>query len=385
MRLRRLLLPSLLVLALPGAAPARAGFAADSLAASVATPARPARALPPDAGGEYFFYRRLGYGSEALVHPLRMILNSGFGIMQVGGRDNHPFDIDYGRGARTLWKNLRDPTGSIQNEGWWRFLQEEVIPVSTSSRGARYWPNYTQHLIGGGMSWRLIKEWFRAHEWEHAGWWATGTMVGYHVLNEIVEVSDYDGWTTDPVADLYVFDPAGILLFSSDRVSRFFGETLNMADWSYQPCYDPRDRTLENMGQNFALKLRLPRSEHWFLFYHYGTHGEVGLSYRQDDGDAFSFGAGLMAGKLIQLEDGVRTVDLVPSAGLFWDRDNSLMAALLFADTQSYRWRVNVYPGVVRVAGWSPGLFLALNRDNRPEAGVTFSTDVPLGLGFGAR
>jgi len=304
---------------------------------------------------------------------------------QLRERDNHPFDIDYRRGARNLWKNLRDPFGSIQNEGWGRFLQEEIIPISTSSRGARYWPNYTQHLIGGGMSWRLIKEWFRAHEWPAAGWFATGTMLGYHVLNEIVETSDYDGWTTDPVADLYIFDPAGILLFSSDRVARFFSETLHMADWSYQIAYDPWDRTLENMGQNFALKLRLPRSQRWFLFYHYGTHGEIGLSYRQDDGDAFSFGAGLMAGKLIQLDDGVRTVDLVPTAGLFWDRDNSLMAALMFADTQAYRWRLNVYPGVVRVGGWSPGLFAAINASDRFEAGITFSTESPLGLARGGR
>ncbi len=380
---RWLLGACLLATALQAAAPhARAQQApapADSLAVSPPSPP------PPSARqrGPYFFYRRLDYGSEALVHPLRMIVNSGYGIMQVGGRDNHPFDIDYERGARNLWMNLRDPLAAIQNEGWGRFLQEEIIPVSTSSRGARYWPNYTQHLIGGGMSWRLIKEWFIAHDWPAPGWLATGTMLGYHVLNEIVETSDYDGWTTDPVADLYIFDPAGILLFSSDRVARFFSDTLHMADWSYQICYDPWDQTLENMGQNFALKLRLPRSRRWHLFYHYGTHGEIGLSYWQDDGDCFSAGAGLMAGRLIQLADGVRTVDLVPTAGVFWDRNNSLMASFIFADTQAYRWRLNVYPGVVRLGAWSPGFYAALNWSNRFEAGVTISARLPLGVASG--
>ena len=64
----------------------------------------------------------------------------------------------------------------------------------------------------------------------------------------------------------------------------------------------------------------------------------------------------------------MRTVDLVPSAGVFWDRHNSLMASLLYANTQTYRLRLNVYPGVLKLAGWSPGLFAALNRNERFEA-----------------
>lgn len=380
------LIAAVALLAAARPAPAAAGLRPAAPAPAAPDSAAVALAPPPPetaaAAEPYYFYRKLRYGSESLVHPLRMVLNSGFGIMQVSNRDNHPFDIDYARGATNLWRNLRDPFGSIQNEGWGRFLREEVIPFSTNTKGARYWPNYTQHLIGGGMSWRLIGEWFRAHDWPRPGWWATATMFGYHALNEIVETSDYDGWTTDPVADMWLFDPAGILLFSSDKVARFFGETLHMADWSYQPCYDPWDRSLENMGQNFAMKLRLPRSERWHLFYNYGTHGEIGLSYWREDGHCISFGAGLMAGKLIQLEHGVRTVDLVPTAGVFWDRNNSLLASLMYARTQAYRLRLNIYPGVLRVGSWSPGLFAALNRQDTLVGGVTFSTGVPLGIAY---
>ena len=208
-------------------------------------------------------------------------------------------------------------------------------------------------------------------------------MIGYHVLNETVETSDYRGWTTDPVADLLVFDPGGIALFSSERVSRFFGRTLHMTDWSYQPCYDPNKRTIENIGQNYVIKYRLPRSERWHLFYHWGTHGEFGMSYWLPNGECFSFGGGFAAGKLEDLGDGVRTVDLVPSAGMFWDRHNSLMMSLLYANTQTYRLRWNIYPGVFKVRGWSPGLFAAINRNERFETGITLTTRLPVGLSGG--
>lgn len=381
---------------------AAAAVAADSVADPAASTARPAGDLgtgartgppadprmgparAPDALGPFYFYRGIDYGSEALVHPLRMILNGGYGIMQVGNRDNHIANVNYRAGAENLWMNVSDPFSAIRHDGWGDFLREEIFPFSTSTEGARYWPNYTQHLIGGGMSYRMTQEWFRAHGSSRPGWWAVGTMVAYHVLNETVETSDYRGWTTDPVADLLVFDPGGILLFSSDRVSRFFGQALHMTDWSYQPAYDPQQRTIENIGQNYVLKYRLPRSDRWYLFYHWGTHGEFGMSYWREDGECFSAGGGFAAGRLVDLEDGVRTVDLVPSAGLFWDRHNSLMASLLYANTQAYRVRLNLYPGVVKLGGWSPGLFVAINRNERLESGITFTARLPLGLSAGS-
>jgi len=335
---------------------------------------------PDDRHGRFYFYQGLPYGSSRLTNPLRMILNGGYGIMQVGGRDNHVLTTDYENGWRNLWKNLGDPVTSIEQEGWKEFVRGEIIPFTTSTRGARYWPNYTQHLIGGGMSYRLMQEWYRAHTFEHPGWWAVSTIAVYHVLNETIETSEYTGWTTDPVADLYLFDPAGIIMFSFDGVSRFFGDKLHMADWSYQPCYDPWDKTIENIGQNYVMKYPFPGSQRWYLMYHWGTHGEMGVSYWQKDGDCFSVAGGFAAGKLIDLNGGVRTVDLVPSAGVFWDRHNSLMASILYANTQAYKVRLNVYPGVVKLVGWSPGFFVAMNRNERIEGGLTFSTRFPIGI-----
>jgi hypothetical protein len=126
----------------------------------------------------YYFYHRLGYGSDALIHPLAMVINGGYGILQLDNRDNDPWAIDYRQGARNVWRNLRDPFGAIQADGWWDFLASEIIPVSVSRKSARYWPNYTQHLIGGGMSYRMITEWYRAHNYPRPRIWSVATMMG---------------------------------------------------------------------------------------------------------------------------------------------------------------------------------------------------------------
>ncbi len=343
-------------------------------------------ALPAQAEDEavepYYFYRGQDFGSESLVHPLRLILNGGYGILQLDNRSNDPSDVDYRNGWKVTWRNILDPFGAIQADGWNDFLRREVIPVSTKPGGSQYWPNYTQHLIGGGMSWRLMSEWYRSQGHRHDRLWATATITAYHLLNETVENEDVEKWTTDPVADLLLFDPLSIVLFRSDRVSRFFGETLHMRDWSYQPAYNPRSQTLENMGQNFSIQWRLPRTEHWSLFYHWGTHAELGLSRHLDDGWTLSAGAGLVAKNLIPDGGTFRTVDLATSAGMFLDRRGSLLASLEFASSKDYKTRLNLYPGLVGDRLLQPGLFLVYHRDNDVTVGLTLGRlrQLPLGI-----
>lgn len=334
---------------------------------------------------EYYFYHGKTYGTEGLVHPLRMILNGGYGIMQLDNRDGRVFDVDYAQGWRNTWQNVSDPGYAIQERGWGDFFKREIIPISFNSGRAQYWPNYTLHLIGGGMSYRLMREWFRYNEFEHERLWAASSLAAYHVLNEIVEHSDAEGPNTDPVADLLIFDPLGVLLFESDRVSRFFGRTLRMAEWPYQPSYDPRQRVIENNGQNFVLKYPLPGTQNWDFLYHFGTHGEMGLSRRLASGHAVSAALGLKAKRLVQLDENLNSVDLALAGGIFLDHDNSLLASLLMASTKDYKARLNLYPGLVNIRDVPLGFFAALSRDDDFIAGLTFGflRHWPLGLSSG--
>ena len=327
----------------------------------------------------YYFYQPLHYGTASLVHPLRLIINGAYGILQLDNRDNHIFDIDYRNGIENVWLNLRNPFKAIEQDGWEDFVLREIVPVSVDRRQGHYWPNYTQHLVGGGMSYRLMVEWFRFHEYRYPKMWAASTIAAYHFANEIIENNDYVGWDVDPIADLYIFDPLSILLFSSDRVCRFFSETLNMADWSFQPSYDPWRKTIENNGQNFVMKYPFPGLKKWSLFYHFGNHAELGVSRTLENGDCLSFGAGLKASSLIELGPGTRTVDLAKTIGIFYDRNNSLLAEVIWAGTKDYKWRVNLYPGLVHLRSFTPGLFLVIDQDNKTMVGVNLAS-FPVGL-----
>lgn len=369
-----------------GAAPVRrrvasvlAGTVLAALAA-LGTCSPAAAATPPDT--TRWFYHGRDYGSDALVNPLQLVVNGAFGILQLENRDPRLDHIDYANGARNVWMNLRDPFTSIRASGWRNFVGQELLPFSTTVRDARYWPNYTQHLIGGGMSWRMMKEWYTAHDYAHPTAWSLVTLGGYHFLNEVVENDGYVGRTTDPIADLEVFDPLGILLFSHPSVCAFFSRRLNMADWSYQPCIDPTTHALANNGQNFALKLPIGHTR-WSLFDDYGVHSEGGLSYALGPGrGSISFGGGFSASDLVDLGNGERTVDLVPSGGLFYDRDNSLLASLSWSRHGREPVRVNLYPGWLKIAGWSPGMFVAENQRGKLAMGLNVAGQIPVGFAF---
>lgn len=331
---------------------------------------------------EPVFYRGLPYGSEALVHPVRLVLNGGFGILQFADHDNRLPRLRFRQGIRRMWADVSAPGRTIGIAGWNDFLLREVLPVSAKRRDAQYWPNYTLHLVGGGMSNVMMREWYERHGSRNPSLHAGLTLTAYHVLNEIVEAESRTRPSTDAVADLLLFNPAGMLIFAHDGVAGFFGNTLRMRDWSTQPAIDPSNGAIENQGQNFSMKLSLPGESPWSLFYYFGNHGELGLSYRRPNGSAFSAGAGLRAKSLIELGDGVQTAELVPSYGFFYDRDGSLMFSVTGAKTSRYGVRVNAYPGLLKVRGWTAGVFVLTGRDGGTIAGLHV---VPLPVGLAAR
>ena len=338
-----------------------------------------------DGDQPYYFYHALPYGSESLVGPTRMITNGGFGILQMENRSNQIDDIQWANGWENLWKNLLNPWDSIEAKGWWNFVKSELLPFSVDGASAKYWPNYTNHLIGGGMGYRNMREWYRHRGYEHEKRWALATITVYHFLNEVVEMNDKTNWRVDPVADMYIFNIGGVLLFESDRVARFFGETLNMRDWSFQPLFDPRNGTLEGVGQNYMMRLRLGRTTPWHLFYHWGNSGELGLSREIGGGHSLSAGAGFVAKNLENVDGISETAQLASTFGMFWDRNGSLMASFLYTKDKDYRYRVNVYPGVVKLGALRPGFTFISTRTKEFVAGVTLG-NVPLWpVGIGSR
>jgi len=329
------------------------------------------------------FYHGFSFGSEATYNPIATILNGGYGILQIGDRGKNIFAIDYGAGWRNVRANVTHPWREIKTFGWKTFFTTEIFPTSLVPRSAQYVPNYQNHLIGGGMTYRMLREWYVYHGYPHSAIWASGSWLVYHLLNEVVENNNFVGTNVDPIADLLVFNPLGALLFSEENVVRFFAETLQLRDWSFFPTLNPLSGTLENNGQNFAIKWRFPGQRAWSLFYSFGLNGIVGLSYKREKGASISAGGGIMARSLrpVEREDQVRslTADLVWNAGLFYDRAGSLMASLLFSGSRAYKARANIYPGIIRLGNISPALFAAIDQQNQIVFGISLH-GLPLGI-----
>lgn len=339
----------------------------------------------PGHAGTYYFYHGVDYGTQSLIHPLRMIINGGYGIMQIENRDNTPFEIDYAQGFRNVTRNLIHPDVALGKYGYWDFLQREVIPVSINSGQAQYWPNYMNHTLGGGMGYRMMSEYYRYRDVPMPNFTAGVTLFVYHLLNEVVENDTDEGPRTDPIADFWIFNPAGVWLFSSDRAARFFSHTLHMTDWSFQPAYFPDGEELYNQGQNYAVKWHMNRQGSRSIFYHWGTHAELGMSFTRPDGRCFSVGLGLIAKNIIKVDEYTKGLHVAASGGVFYDRHNSLLASFLFARTKDYAYRLNVYPGLIRAGFLRPGFFVALDQENNMMGGITFGSLQHLPFGVGKR
>jgi len=334
------------------------------------------------------FYHNYPYGTESLYNPLSVTLNASFDILQVTNRNNVLAAQHIGSGFRNVFDNLRNPARAIDAYGWRRFWTNEVIPLSFHTDDAQYVPNYKLHLIGGGMTYVMLAEWYEAHHWNYPRTLAVLTVAGQRLLNEAVENGDFKGPNTDPIADLLIFDPLGVVLFSIPGVPGFFADRMGLRDWSFQPFYLPQDNSLRNSGQKFSYKVALPGLESWRLFYFSGIEGMGGLSKRLNEADDLSAALGLIASRLVDVDslNGSRklTTKLVWAGGLFYDRNGSLLASLIFGGPRAYLARLNIFPGVLHWRAFSPGLALLYQKNGAISLGLTARWS-PVGIGVASR
>lgn len=334
----------------------------------------------------HFFYHGYAYGTEANYNPLSVIMNGSFDILQIANRNNSIFKLRIANGATNVFHNIMHPAERIAQYGSHNFWRTEVFPKSIKLKNAQYWPNYKLHLLGGGMTYIGVAEWYQLHGYTYPKTLSLATMVVYHYLNEIVENNDYVGPTVDPIADLLIFDPAGIILFSIDGVPEFFSKTLSGADWSNQPLINFPDRKLLNNGQNFSFKIPLPFiSKRWKFLYITGIEGVAGISYKYNETDWLSFGGGLSTRELYEVQNstGVRvlTASLIYTGGIYYDRNNSLLASLVFGGARGYIAKMNIYPGCVSLGSIPLGFVFLWQKNNIVSFGIATSFS-PVGLAY---
>ena len=66
-------------------------------------------------------------------------------------------------------------------------------------------------------------------------------------------------------------------------------------------------------------------------------------------------------------------------AGIYYDRNNSLLASMVFSDTPNNIFRLNMYPGFLSSNAFVPGFFITIAHGGSTIFGITTRL-FPLGL-----
>jgi hypothetical protein len=292
-------------------------FAARDLAAQTATPAqatqpesiaadtsdsekaksRPSDRLPPT-------YRRQPYGSLANFNPLSM------------------------ESAGSVWRSITHPGEAIDRTGLWPFVKNEVLPLRWRKWRSAWMPNYTLHFFQGGVAYVRTEGWFADHGWPVPKLWAGTTVFAAAYLTEMAETG-YGNAGSAAFADLIIFDLGGILVFSIPGVRNWVGKG-RILDWSLQPVFTPNGEVY-NVSDYLTFKFGIPFVDNVDFLWRLGLGSWLGLSFARGETDAFSIAVGgETINKIVDANTLEESVTLGVGAGVFYDRNGSLLASLEF-------------------------------------------------------
>ncbi|MEP6762939.1 MAG: hypothetical protein ABJB66_01450 [Gemmatimonadaceae bacterium] len=322
---------------------------------------------------QHRFYKSRDYGTERQFNPLTEIVNEGFDLLRGDDADRRVFQSPYSAAATNLRISLFNPGKTWRMYGGTRLSQHELFPLSLRKGGGGEWiPNYQFHLIGSGMVSARMAEWFSARGIPHPVLMSAVTMTAAHFLNEMTERPVK--FSEDAITDLLIFDPAGLLLFRLDAVQKFFSGPAQLTNWPLQPSLAFPGKTLENVGQEFVIRFKVPSTENWKFLYIFGVSTLGGLSRNIGQGRSISFGLGANAEVLIlNIETDARTIEFTPMAGVFYDKEGSLLMSLVGRKGTDNNLSLNVYPGVVIGRKLPFGFWASTGRGGKPRLGMVSS------------
>lgn len=320
------------------------------------------------------FYTPQNVGSEALYNPLSSAIDYSLDTLQMPNTfDHHDFDDR----ADKVVDELLNPDSAINSEGGFeRFVNRQIFPINTDH--ADEWPtmlpNYFLHLLGGGMVYRRDLEYFRYHGYARPQGMAIGIAMTAEFVQEVFEKRSTTA--EDAIADILIFRPLGIWLFADDTRAAYIENKLQPAIWPNLVFYDPAREQFRNAGVSYVLRPQLFESDTVEPFVYTGLTTLFGLSHRYQDEDKLSWGIGA-ALTYVDPDKSRLNYKARPSAGLFYDRQGSLLWSVVINGTESLKIRGNLYP--LQEFPVKAGISAGLTDDDEVYLGLTFG--LPIGLG----
>ena len=336
---------------------------------------------------KYYFYNpQNNFGSDLLFNPLSLLVNGSFDVLRNGSHTKDIFDQKYLKGWQNLFANISDPFTNIRAFGWNRFIKQEIWNFEFNKNSANFLPNFGDHTIGNGMQYVKLAEWFDYHGYSHPKLFSIIVTTSYQLMNEVIENGDHKGPNIDMIADVYIFNTLGFLLFEFDFTKKFFSETLPLYDWSLQPMFNLKNNFMENTGQQYIVRKELPFVKNISGFFYWGLNGILGLSYRHNKIHNFSIGAGQVANKIREnYQGGLRFLspDLDGALAFFYDKNNSLMFSAIVTGPRIPNIRINIYPGLIPWESFSPGIFIGYGKWDNFVIGLSLIHSIPFSISYG--
>lgn len=299
--------------------------------------------------------------------PLTNYVNTAFDTAQVSRAFSQD---DYWHNHERVFDRLAHPIDSIEDDGGWdHFFQQEML-------SSHLLPNLTLHLLGNGYDYRALAEWFDEHRVPFPYLWAFISSYAGYIGNEAIEVSNRHVDAADNLADLYLFNLVGNLLFISDTVTDIVQNDLQLRNWPGQPLFDVRQHNILNASNNYVLRPRV-FGDRIRPFLYFGLQYFAGVSVLRPSGKSLSLGFGLAT---VDPFAHSTLAKVRASGGVYWDEDDRLLASMIFNGTDDSRVRLNLYPDVFRLRTLDLGFFLGLADDGAPSFGV--AVEKALAFGF---
>ena len=335
-----------------------------------------------------YFYHALP-GSDSYAGPLDVLLNKGFNFAQAENRTRAIFDVHYS--TSHVWNSLAHPFQSIDNTGGFgKWVKKEILPIQAfnwiksgfrwdETENMTWYPNYMGHFIEGGITSRRLAEKFRAEGVPYASTLAGMTTMMTAMVNEAYTHQEIDQGTGGTVADLYVFDLGGVLVFTLDPVANFFANKLHAQVWPSQASLTAPNWNIANNANNLVFKFPLPFTDRFSIFWRTAIGSHLGLTTHLADGYDLSFGFGADASRQnLDPVTGRESVDIRLSSSLYLDRGGSVLASIHWSEVDHRLLAVNVYPGV-----FSRDFGAWVNIDQNLSFQFGISHRLALGLGLG--
>ena len=371
---------------------------AASLLCILARPAAAAEAAAPlpqiatavESQGTY--WHPTEFGSESQFNPLTGLLNGSFDILRNASYQDSFTGPAYGTGALNVLTNITHPFDAISHMGGWgHFVAHEVFPFrGFATQYGQFVPNWFMHGLGEGMLYRKLEDWYAYQGMSHPRVLALLTTTALQFVNEVTENGSFRGPNQDPIADMLIWNPLGLILFSFEPVARFFKGPVMLDYWPGQAVIANGLR-LTNQGENYAFKVTFGLPIDIRFFAYFGKEGLFGVSgpLNRHDHLSIAVGPALKGMQQVMVGDGTARMmipgnQLIWESAVFWDRDESLAVSLIAGLTQQQSVALNVYPGLVSWNGWGFGGFARWGSGEGASAGVTLRGS-PLGLGLVAQ